>query len=56
VSVDEVGSTKVTIFRRDEDDNKIATILLRGSTHSMLDDSERAIDDGVNTIKSITRD
>ena len=52
----EVGSTKITVFKRDEEENKIATILLRGSTNSMLDDSERAIDDGVNTIKSITRD
>lgn len=52
----EVGSTKVTVFRRDEDENKIATIILRGSTNSMLDDSERAIDDGVNTVKNITRD
>ena len=52
----EVGSTKVTVFRRDEDENKMATIILRGSTNSMLDDSERAIDDGVNTVKNITRD
>lgn len=34
----------------------MATILIRGSTNSMLDDSERAIDDGVNTFKNITRD
>ena len=34
----------------------MATILIRGSTNSMLEDSERAIDDGVNTFKNITRD
>jgi len=34
----------------------MATILIRGSTQSMLEDSERAIDDGVNTFKNITRD
>jgi T-complex protein 1 subunit theta len=34
----------------------MATILVRGSTNSMLEDSERAIDDGVNTFKNITRD
>lgn len=56
VSVEEISSTKVTVFRRDEDENKLATIVLRGSTNSLLDDAERAIDDGVNTIKSIVKD
>jgi T-complex protein 1 subunit theta len=34
----------------------MATIILRGSTHSLLEDTERAIDDGVNTIKSLVKD
>ena len=34
----------------------MATIVLRGSTTSRLDDLERAIDDGVNTIKTLCRD
>jgi T-complex protein 1 subunit theta len=56
VIVKEISSTRVTIFRRDEDENKMATIVLRGSTNSLLDDVERAIDDGVNTVKSLVRD
>jgi len=56
VAVREISSQKCTIFRRDEDENKLATIVLRGSTHSLLDDAERAVDDGVNTIKSIVKD
>ena len=56
VHVTEISSSKVTIFRRDEEENKIATIVLRGSTYSLLDDAERAIDDGVNTAKSLVRD
>lgn len=56
VVVQEISSTKVTIFRRDEDENKLATIVLRGSTNSLLEDVERAIDDGVNTVKSLVRD
>jgi T-complex protein 1 subunit theta len=56
VSVQEISSTRVTVFRRDEDENKMATIVLRGSTHSLLDDAERAIDDGVNTVKSLVKD
>ena len=34
----------------------MATIILRGSTHAMLDDIERAIDNGVNAVKSLIRD
>jgi len=34
----------------------MSTIVLRGSTTSMLEDVERAIDDGVCTIKTLTRD
>jgi T-complex protein 1 subunit theta len=34
----------------------LATIVLRGSTNSMLDDVERAVDDGVNTVKSLVKD
>jgi T-complex protein 1 subunit theta len=56
VAVREISSTKVTIFRRDQDENKLSTIVLRGSTHSFLEDAERAIDDGVNTVKSIVKD
>jgi len=44
------------VFRRDTEDNKMATVVLRGSTTSMLDDVERAIDDGVNCIKVLCRD
>lgn len=51
----EISSTMCTIFKRDEEDNRIATIVLRGSTNNVLDDAERAIDDGVNTIKNMTK-
>lgn len=56
VVVKEISSQKCCVFRKDEDENKIATIVLRGSTNSQLDDIERAIDDGVNTIKSLVKD
>jgi T-complex protein 1 subunit theta len=56
VSVQEISSNKVTIFRRDEEENKMATIILRGSTNTLLDDAERAVDDGVNTVKSLVKD
>jgi len=33
----------------------MATIILRGSTTSMLDDTERAVDNGVSTVKTLIR-
>ena len=42
---------QVTIVKNEEGGNKIATVVLRGSTDSILDDIERAVDDGVNTYK-----
>ncbi len=51
----EIGSNKVVLFRRDEEENRIATILLRGSTHSLLEDAGRAIDDSVNLVRSVVK-
>ncbi|EEB12881.1 T-complex protein 1 subunit theta, putative [Pediculus humanus corporis] len=56
VFVDEVGETSVTIFEINGKESRIATIVIRGSTDNYMDDIERAIDDGVNTFKAMTRD
>lgn len=52
----EISSQKCVVFQRDRDENRMATIVLRGSTTSRLDDIERAIDDGVNAVKNLARD
>ncbi len=56
ISVQEISSQKCTVIRRNEEENRIGTILLKGSTNSFLDDAERAIDDGVNTVKCLAKD
>lgn len=33
----------------------MATIVLRGATNAMLEDTERAIDNGVSTVKTLIR-
>lgn len=38
-------------MKNEEGGNTVATVVLRGSTDSILDDLERAVDDGVNTYK-----
>jgi len=56
VYVKEIGSTMCTIFDHESDDSKMATIVVRGSSMNLMDDVERAIDDGVNVVKSMVRD
>lgn len=45
---------QVTIVKNEEGGNSLSTVVLRGSTDSILDDLERAVDDGVNTYKVIS--
>lgn len=56
VYIDEVGDTIVVKFAINGKDSRVSTIIVRGATENYIDDIERAIDDGVNTFKGITRD
>ncbi|KAJ8027466.1 T-complex protein 1 subunit theta [Holothuria leucospilota] len=56
VFVSEVGDTPVVIFQQDSDENAVSTVVVRGSTENIMDDVERAVDDGVNTFKALTKD
>lgn len=53
--VDELGDTSLVVFRLDGKDSRMSTIVIRGATDNYMDDIERAIDDGVNTFKGISR-
>ncbi|KAI9815432.1 MAG: T-complex protein 1 subunit theta [Pycnora praestabilis] len=52
----EIGGDRVTVFRQENDVTRTATLVIRGATQNHLDDIERAVDDGVNVVKAITRD
>ncbi|CAK8570348.1 unnamed protein product [Lathyrus sativus] len=56
ISVEEIGGARVTVVKNEEGGNSVSTVVLRGSTDSILDDIERAVDDGVNTYKAMCRD
>ncbi|KAL4923846.1 M48 family metallopeptidase [Aspergillus undulatus] len=58
VETTEIGGDRVTVFRQEDSTavTRTATIVLRGATQNHLDDVERAIDDGVNAVKAITKD
>lgn len=52
----EIGGDRVTVFRQENEQTRTATLVIRGATQNHLDDIERAIDDGVNVVKAITKD
>ena len=56
VETQEIGGDRVTTFRQESEQTRTATLVLRGATQNHLDDVERAVEDGVNVIKAITKD
>lgn len=53
----EIGGDRVTVLRQEDGEKtKTATIVLRGATANYLDDLERSLDDGINTIRILLRD
>jgi T-complex protein 1 subunit theta len=52
-----VGGRTVTVFENDVDgSSKIATLVLRASTSSVLNDLERAVEDGVHAVQMACKD
>uniref|UniRef100_A0A673K250 T-complex protein 1 subunit theta n=1 Tax=Sinocyclocheilus rhinocerous TaxID=307959 RepID=A0A673K250_9TELE len=51
-----IGDKPVYIIMVTLSDGAISTLVIRGSTDNLMDDIERAIDDGVNTFKVLVRD
>mmetsp|Transcript_52936 Transcript_52936/g.63738 ORF Transcript_52936/g.63738 Transcript_52936/m.63738 type:complete len:539 (-) Transcript_52936:196-1812(-) len=59
VTVKEMGGRHVTIFSQDDPDARscrLSTIVLRAATNSLLQDLERAVDDGVRCIETACKD
>merc|ERR1719334_2346992 len=56
VYIDELGDTTIVVLKQDSEEAAMATVIIRASTDNTMDDVERAIDDGVNTFKALTRD
>jgi T-complex protein 1 subunit theta len=63
LAVEEIGGTKCLVLRQDGGGGEggaagagIATVVLRGATEGLLNDAERAVDDGVNSFKALGRD
>ena len=53
----EIGGDRVTVLRQEQGEKtRTATIVLRGATANYLDDLERSLDDGINTVRILMRD
>lgn len=56
----EIGGDRVTVLRQEPESagvkTRTATIVLRGATQNHLDDLERAVDDGVASLKALLKD
>ena len=52
----EIGGDRVTVLRQDDERTRTATIVLRGATANQLDDLERSLDDGINTVRQLVKD
>ncbi len=53
----EIGGDRVTVFRQEQGERtRTATIVLRGATANLLDDLERSLDDGINSVRILLRD
>lgn len=50
----EIGGDRCTVIRQEREQvgAKLSTIILRGNTQNQLDDLERAIEDGINSVRT----
>ena len=39
----------------EKEDSAVSTIVVRGSTDNIMDDTERALDDGINTFRTMAK-
>jgi T-complex protein 1 subunit theta len=57
IEVREIGGRKVTIVNQvNDEDTSVATIIIRASTENVLNDVERALDDGIHSVKALFQD
>jgi len=56
VETRELAGGRCVVFQQNDEESAVATIIIRSATTSQLDDLERALSDGVNTVKTLCED
>ena len=55
IKLTEVSSQKCILITRESENNKLSTIVLRGTTNDMLDNLERIVNCGVNAYRAVCK-
>ena len=55
IKLTEISSQKCILIRRENENNKLSTIVLRGTTNDMLDNMERVVNCGVNAYRAVCK-
>ena len=55
IRLTEISSQKCILVRKDNENNKLSTIVLRGTTNDMLDNLERIVNCGVNAYRAVCK-
>ena len=55
IKLTEVSSQKCILIRKESENNKISTVVLRGTTNDMLDNLERVVNCGVNAYRAVCK-
>lgn len=56
IRVEEIGSTKVTIFEKNQENAHLCSVILRGATNALLENTQRALENAVSAYKQILHD
>lgn len=55
IKVTEISSQKCILIKKENENNKLSTIVLRGNTNDMLDNLERVVNCGVNAYRAVCK-
>ena len=55
IKLTEISSQKCILIRKESENNKLSTIVLRGTTNDMLDNLERVVNCGVNAYRAVCK-
>ena len=55
IKLTEISSQKCILVRKENENNKLSTIVLRGTTNDMLDNLERVVNCGVNAYRAVCK-
>lgn len=56
VKVEEIGSTQVTVFQKNQENAHLCTIILRGATQALMENTQRALENAVSAYKQVLHD